>query len=321
MLVIRGKKVTPSFFKQLVLTDEKQGEIYISKLTCDNKKEIFDYSYIMCRIDLKKIPKGFYKIALLVYGIENYRNKNFPSILVLEDEKKEEKLKLIDAFSNITEYYSDQEINLKFSKNIDRPNLIKNIFISNNRNQHFSIQLSCNYGPDHTVSKCNGDFSKVRGGMYLIERVQFSDNDAHPSRNITIKINEQPMYELKLLSLTRVAFQGNTTLYLTFNGDVILNAFTGFYLFNLSSLFEASHRKIYKYNKSTIVVDINFKNVPEGTYNIGLFYRGYDWRYHDKYITVIKNITVEKSRYPEYDRNSKNIFKVGQSKQRANLGK
>jgi len=27
MLVIRGKKVTPSFFKQLVLTEEKQGEI------------------------------------------------------------------------------------------------------------------------------------------------------------------------------------------------------------------------------------------------------------------------------------------------------
>lgn len=248
----------------------------------------------MCRIDLKKIPKGFYKIALLVYGKENYRNKNFPSILVLENEKKEEKLKLIDAFSNITEYYSDQEINLKFSKNIDRPNLIKNIFISNNRSQHYSIQLSCNYGPDHTVSKCNGDFSKVRGGMYLIERVQFSDNNAYPSRNITIKINEQPMYELKLLSVTRDAFQGNTTLYLTFNGDVILNAFTGFYLFNRSKIFEVTHGMINQYDRSSITVNLNLKKVPIGTYNVGLFYRGFDWRYHDKYITV------EKNRYPDF---------------------
>ena len=84
MLVIQGKKIEPSFFKQLVLREEKQNEIYFSKLTCDYKEQIYDYSYIKCQIDLSQIPGGFYKIALVFYNEEDYRNSLLPPLLILE---------------------------------------------------------------------------------------------------------------------------------------------------------------------------------------------------------------------------------------------
>jgi len=231
--------------------------------------------------------------------MKKYKNSKIPPILVLGDEKEEE-LKLFASFSkNITEYYSDQEIDLLFPRKILYPYKIRNLFIYNNRSQHFNVPLFCNYGPGskYNFCKCKGDFSKLNAGMYTNEKLEYdylNYKNIYPSRNIIIKVHQQPMYELKLLSVRGDAFQGNTTLNLKFNGDVILNAFTGFYLFNRSKIFEVTHGMINQYDRSSITVNLNLKKVPIGTYNVGLFYRGFDWRYHDKYITV------EKNRYPDF---------------------
>lgn len=88
MLVVEGKKINPSLFKQLVLKEEELSEIYFSKLICDYKKETEDYSYIKCLIDLSKIPKGFYKIAFFLYDNEKYKNSKIPPILYSEMKKR-----------------------------------------------------------------------------------------------------------------------------------------------------------------------------------------------------------------------------------------
>ena len=295
MLVIQGKKIEPSFFKQLVLREEKQNEIYFSKLTCDYKEQIYDYSYIKCQINLSQIPGGFYKIALLFYDEEDYRNSLLPPLLILEEKKEEDVLRLVDTIPNITEYYKYQEIKLIFNKDLFWTSKIKALYISNNKSEQFKIYLGCiGVGQSKKIAKCEGDFSEIGGGLYSLDKVEaYYYNIEYPIRNITIRVKERPMYDLKLLNIYGDTYQSNMSMLLVFNGDVLFQYFTSFYLFNSSKRFDVAHSNLQQYKRDGISVDFDFKRVPVGSYNMGLFYRGYDWRFHNisLNITPVFNLT------------------------------
>ena len=72
-LLTQGEKANPSLFKQLVLKEERTNELYFTRLTCFDKEEIYNYSYVNCTIDLSQIPAGFYKI-LIYYFIQFFSN-------------------------------------------------------------------------------------------------------------------------------------------------------------------------------------------------------------------------------------------------------
>ena len=75
---------------------------------------------------------------------------------------------------------------------------------------------------------------------------------------------------------------------LVFNGDVLFQYFTSFYLFNSSKRFDVAHSNLQQYKRDGISVDFDFKRVPVGRYNMGLFYRGYDWRFHNISLNIIE---------------------------------
>lgn len=101
------------------------------------------------------------------------------------------------------------------------------------------------------------------------------------------------MYDLKLLNVYGDTYQSNMSMLLVFNGDVLFQYFTSFYLFNSSKRFDVAHSNLQQYKRDGISVDFDYKRVPVGRYNMGLFYRGYDWRFHNisLNITPVFNLT------------------------------
>jgi hypothetical protein len=292
MFVAQGRKVNPYLLKQLVLREEKRNEIYFTKLNCQEKEEIYDYSYIKCKIDLSKIKKGFYKMAVFFYANDDYRNNELPPLLILGDKEEDEELKILNAFTEAIEYSKSQEIHILFNKKVEYPNRIKNIFIHNSRGQRFQVPLYCDDGnvTNYTNYECEGDFSKVGEGMYVIDYLEYNYNYTYPARNISIVVYRQKIQELKLLSLKGEILEGNVSfLNLTFNRDVNGSEFGRFYVYSQNTTYSLYKRMIRQYNRTSIEVELESYNITSGYYNFGFYYKGYNWRFDNIYVYVREN--------------------------------
>ena len=322
IFIAQGKNINPYFLKQLVLREERLNEIYFARLNCHDKEEIYNYTYVKCKIDLSKIQKGFYKMAVIFYANEDCRNNNLPPLLILGDGKIDDELKLTSVVSNVTEYNKNQRIELTFNKKVDYPYQIRNLFIQNNRSQHYQVPLFCNYrnGTNNTTYQCEGDFSKIGGDIYFIERLEYNYNYTYPSRNITLEVYGQSLDDFKLLYIDGQIQNENTSrLNLTFKGNVVGSEFGKFYLFNRNSSYSYRlyNQMIRQINRTLIEVELEAYNVSAGYYNLGFFYKGYDWRFSDVYVYV-----KDYSYYPHWNFTSfvLNLF-GGQKRQKINLPK
>ena len=322
IFIAQGKNINPYFLKQLVLREERLNEIYFARLNCQDKEEIYDYTYVKCKIDLSKIQKGFYKMAVIFYANEDCRNNNLPPLLILGDGKIDDELKLTSVVSNVTEYNKNQRIELTFNKKVDYPYQIRNLFIQNNRSQHYQVPLFCNYrnGTNNTTYQCEGDFSKIGGDIYFIERLEYNYNYTYPSRNITLEVYGQSLDDFKLLYIDGQIQNENTSrLNLTFKGNVVGSEFGKFYLFNRNSSYSYRlyNQMIRQINRTLIEVELEAYNVSAGYYNLGFFYKGNDWRFSDVYVYV-----KDYSYYPHWNFTSfvLNLF-GGQKRQKINLPK
>ena len=319
-LLTQGEKANPSLFKQLVLKEERTNELYFTRLTCFDKEEIYDYSYVNCTIDLSKIPAGFYKITLFFYNNQDYKYNDLPPLLIHGDKKEEDKgQKLIDVFSNLTESNYEQMIVFNLRYLLWSPYSIKWLNIFNNRNEHFRIKLDCKYNTN-TNYTCIADFSKIVADIYVVETLEVDYkyekySTIYPKGKITIEMHEKP---LKLLSIKGDAQEGNSSmLNLTFNKQVNKNEFGGFYIFNDTDIYNLTKKEIFQYNSnSSIEVKLDFKKVPSAFYHMGIIYKGHDWRSSD---SNSKIYVFEKSK--SFFKNFFMNLVWGQNKLKANLRK
>jgi hypothetical protein len=318
-LLTQGEKANPSLFKQLVLKEERTNELYFTRLTCFDKEEIYNYSYVNCTIDLSQIPAGFYKVTLFFYNNQDYKNNNMPPLLIHGDKKEEKEdkgQKLINVFSNITESNYEQLITFELKYKLFSPYSIKWLNIFNNRNEHFRNKLHCQYNTN-TNYTCLVDFSKIKADIYVVEylEVDFRYEDMsniYPKGKVTIEVHEKP---LKLLSINGNAQEGNySMLNLTFNKNVNKNEFGGFYVFNDTDIFNLTRKEIFQYNdSSSIEVELDFKKVPSAYYHMGVIYKGHDWRFLDSKLYVFEK---SKSHFKNF---FMNLF--SQNKLKTNLRK
>ena len=73
--------------------------------------------------------------------------------------------------------------------------------LHNSRGQSFQVPLYCDDGnvTNYTNYECEGDFSKVGEGMYVIDYLEYNYNYTYPARNISIVVYRQKIQELKEL--------------------------------------------------------------------------------------------------------------------------
>ncbi len=317
MLIFPQTNINPSSIKHIIIKKERNYDTYPLNLVCDYKKELYPNSFVKCKIDLSKVPQGFYKIIILIYDTEHYRVNNLLPFLVIGEEQPERPIELIDTIENIIEYSRNQEIRFLFSKNEINPQLINSMIISNNRYNQYNISLYCPYRLNMTWIKCYGDFSKIGANKYLIQRIDYTIANAYPSRDIYIQIQNKQDEDLKLISIRGNAFKGNTTLSLTFNKNVVGNQFSYFYLYNRTNFYNLTNTIVTKYdNKSEISVNFDFTYIPIGPYHLGTRYKGNAYEFSNLYINITNNNCIN------YKWNLSNIiysFIGGISKKRSNL--
>ena len=83
ILIFPQTNINPSSIKHIVIKKEGSYETYPLNFVCDYKKELYPNSFVKCKIDLSKVPQGFYKIIILIYDTEHYRINNLPPFLVI----------------------------------------------------------------------------------------------------------------------------------------------------------------------------------------------------------------------------------------------
>ena len=320
MLIFPQTNINPSSIQHVIIQQEQTPNVYPLNLVCDNKKELYPNSFVKCKIDLTNVPKGFYKIILLIYGTEHYKINNRLPFLILGEEPPERPIELIDVSGNIKEYSCSQSINFLFSKNEITPRLIQSMAISIDRYNVYNISLYCPYNYNHNMTwiTCYGDFSRVRENRYKINGIYYTNSSIiNPTRDIYIRVNKKPEEGLKLLHIGGYAYQGNSTLNLTFNKEVEKYWFASFYLYNEKNYYNLTRSIIYQYsNKSIITANFDFKDIPIGAYHIGTIYDGKVYNFSNLYMNVT-NYNYTNSKW-----SLSNIlyrFAKGISKQKYNL--
>ena len=286
MLIFPQTNINPSSIKHVVIKVEGSFDIYPLNLVCNYKKELYPNSFVKCQIDLSKVPQGFYKVILLMYGSEHYKIEQKIPFLVLGEGKPEKPLELNDVIANITEYKWNQDIRFLFSKNVD-PQLIRSMVIRGDRYDDYNISLYCPYGGNTTWIRCYGDFSRIRAKRYTIQSIYYTINYTFPSRTLYIEVNKKPEEELKLLDIRGHAYRGNSTLNLTFNKNVTGALFSFFFLYDRYNFYNLTSTIYNKYsNETTIMAEFDFSKVPVGGYNFGTNYMGVDYRFSNIFVNI-----------------------------------
>lgn len=66
ILVSSRTNLEPTGFKQVIIKNEEKMDIFPTPIKCDYKSlNLPFYQYIKCKIDLEKVPSGFYRIILI----------------------------------------------------------------------------------------------------------------------------------------------------------------------------------------------------------------------------------------------------------------
>ena len=86
MLIFTQTYINPSSIKNVIIKEEGTANVYPLSLVCDYKKELYPNSFVKCQIDLSSVPKGFYKIILLIYGTDYYKINNKLPFLIIGEE-------------------------------------------------------------------------------------------------------------------------------------------------------------------------------------------------------------------------------------------
>ena len=319
ILIFPQTNINPSSIKHIIIKQEGSPNVYPLNLVCNSTKELHPYSFVKCQIDLSTVPKGFYKVILLIYGTEHYKINNLIPFLILGEEQPERPLELIDVNENIREFSRNQSINFLFSKNEINSQLIKTMAISINKYEEYNISLYCpyNYSRNMTWISCYGDFSRIKENTYKINRIYYSNNIIYPSRDLYIRVNKKQEEDLKLLDIRGYAYQGYSTLNLTFNKEVSRFWFDYFYLYYRTNYYNLTRFVINQYgNNSVISVNFDFTNISAGPYHLGTGYQGKNYNFSNLYI----NITSYN--YTSYKWSLSNIlyrFIGGKSKEKYNL--
>ena len=289
MLIFPQTNINPSSINHVIIKEEGSPNVYPLNLACDSKKELYPNSFVKCQIDLSSVPKGFYKIILLIYGNEHYRISNRLPFLILGEEKPERPIELTDVYENIKEYSRNQSINFLFSKKEINPPLIQSMAISINKSGEYNISLYCPYNSNHNMTwiSCYGDFSRIGENRYKINRIYYTNSIINTSRDLYIRVNKKQEEELKLLDIRGNAHQGNSTLNLTFNKEVSKYSFAFFYLYFRNNYYNLTRSIINQYNnKSVITANFDFTNIPTGPYHIGTVYDGKLYNFSNLYINM-----------------------------------
>ena len=319
MLIFPQTNVNPSSIKHVIIKEEGSANVYPINLVCDYKKELYPNSFVKCKIDLLNVPKGFYRIILLICDNDFYKINNLLPFLIMGEEQPERPIELIDALGNITEYSSNQSISFLFSEKEVIPNLIYSMAILNNRKEQYNISLYCPYNYNNmTWIRCYGDFYRIRENNYKILSVYYAKTgDVFSPRDIYIRVNKKQEEDLKLINIRGYAYQGNSTLNLTFNKNVIGNLFSYFLLYERYNYYNLTRPIISQYgNNSVITASFDFSNIPIGAYHFITMYNGKEYNFSNLFI----NITNYNYTYNRWG--LKNIiysFIGGKSKQKSHL--
>ena len=284
-------KISPSSIKQVAIKREGNTNIFPVNLVCADKKVINSNSFVKCQIDLSNMPQGLYKIILLACDTQHYKVNNLIPFLIQGGKLKERPIEIIAVNANVTEYSMNQEISFLFTKNEINPKLIKSMIINSNGYDKYDIPLSCSIDGDKTWIKCYGDFSKIRGNWYEIQKIDYTTSLAYPSRNITIQVHKKYVKDLELLNIKGDAIKGKSILDLTFNKNVVGYLFSFFYLYEGNNHYNLTSTVLTKYNNSTVIsVNFDFTYIPEGSYHLSTMYQGIEYKFSNLFINIKKNM-------------------------------
>ena len=290
MLIFQQTNINPSSIKHVIIKEEGTANIYPLSLVCDYKKELYPNSFVKCQIDLSSVPKGFYRIIILIYGIDYYKINNLlPFLIIGEEEPEPERpVELVDVIENITELSKNQSISFLFSKDEINPQLINQMTIDINRYDKNNISLYCTY-ERYNMSwlKCYGDFTNIKENKYKIHRINYMRNAIYPSKDIYINVHKKSKENLELLNIRGDIIRGNTTLNLTFNKNVSGCFFSCFYLYSGYNYYNLSSTVLTKYeNTTTIRVHFYFGDIPIGDYHLGTSYEGNEYQFSNSFINI-----------------------------------
>lgn len=288
ILVSSRTNLEPTGFKQVIIKNEEKMDIFPTPIKCDYKSlNLPFYQYMKCKIDLEKVPSGFYRIILITYKGFNLDNKNMIPFRVMKDDSEFKPLQLIDFIAtNITDDNEYKPATLIFSDIIKSSRTDAYIIFIGEKNEHIGIQFSCSGIRNESEVKCHSDFKGVKEGKYLIESVEYNYKNILPSRNIYLTVSGRKE-NLELINIEgkivdkRALYNMN----FTFNKEIFIYDISKFILYNETVLYELWNRYTQNINETTISVDFQIY-IPEGNYHLGMTYKGKEYRFSNLFINV-----------------------------------